>query len=245
MWRDAVLVAVAGGSLAFAGAVRNYAIDGSLLPTRSGENLFVGNCAYSSQMIPRYDLDLLPAYGAAVALRRLGLPPGSTPPSRAFDAALTHEAIAFVLANPMDTVRLKLENFFYFYDVRLIPFEPNGPDTTVTLLPDGHVRVDQPRIRSTAASLTHSVAYGFILTAALIGLWRRRRCYRTDELVLCSVGVFTLVSVVYFPTTRMRVPIDPILMAYAGCVIGPLWAWLGGGERRHREATLAAHAAQT
>ena len=38
---------------------RNYWVNGSWWPTRSGQNLYVGNSLYAPALIPDYDVDLL------------------------------------------------------------------------------------------------------------------------------------------------------------------------------------------
>ncbi len=200
--------------------IRNARIDGSILPTRNGENLFVGNNEYSDVFIPRYDLDLLPDLGTQRARARLGLLQGSEPSTRDWDRALTDEAFAFVRAQPWRALKLKIANGVYFFSPRLVPYDPMGPDTTITLLPGDTVIVHQPRRRTLLENAAHSVTYTLIAVAALVGAFRRNR-WRADALMLASLGVFTLVAIVYFPTTRMRAPVDPILMAYAGCA----WAF--------------------
>lgn len=237
MRREGATAGVVLALLLLPSTARSVRMDGSLLPTRTGENLFVGNNEYADALLPRYDLDLLPDYGSTLARKRLQLPPEREPTARDMDRALTDEALSFMAARPMRTAKAKLANLFYFFQPRLLPFEPSDSDTTITLLPDGQAIVDRARQRSLADNLSHSLAYGLVAVAALVGWASRRRQWRDDVLVLVSVGVFTLVSIIYFPTTRMRAPIDPVLMAYAGCAVG---AWLT--RRRLHSDSLAGHA---
>jgi 4-amino-4-deoxy-L-arabinose transferase-like glycosyltransferase len=221
---SAILVAATALALMAPFAARNYRLDGSLLPTRSGENLFVGNNEYADRFIPRYDLDLLPDHGVQVARARLGVSPDARVSPRELDRALTSAAFEFMREHPWRTLRLKLLNVLYFFDVRLVPIEPAGEGTTVTLGADGRVTVLNPRRRSTAASLAHSAVYAVILTGALMGLYLRRHQWRRDVLLLATLAVFAGVASIYFPTTRMRAPVDPILMVYAGCAAAAIRA---------------------
>jgi hypothetical protein len=212
-------------------AARNYRLDGSLFPTRSGENLFVGNNEYSDRFIPKYDLDLLPDYGERVARARLGVAPDARVSPRDLDRELTRAAWSFMREHPWRTLRLKLMNILYFFDVRLVPLEPMGEDTTTTLGPDGSVTVINPRRRSTAASLAHSAVYGAILIGAVTGFYLRRHHWRRDVMLLATLAVFAGVASIYFPTTRMRAPVDPVLMVYAGCAAAAILSRVRNGPR--------------
>ena len=219
-WRAAATVAATTLILVAPALVRNYRIDGSLVPTRTGANLYVGNCEYSDRLIPRYDTDLLNYSGA---VKDLNL---TTP--AAVDHALTLEAWSFMRAHPLRTLRLKLLNFVYFFDVRIVPYEALGPDSHLTILDNGGLVIERLRTRPLWMSAVHSVVYSVILIGAVAGLTLRRRLWRKDFLLLASVAVFALVSMVYFPTTRLREPIIPVLMAYAGCAASAaLTRWKG------------------
>ncbi len=228
---SALIVAATTLALLAPFAARNYRLDGSLLPTRSGENLFVGNNEYADRFIPTYDLDLLPDYAVQVAKSRLGVPPDAHVSPRELDRALTSAALTFMREHPWRTLRLKLLNVLYFFDVRLVPLEPMGDETTVTLGANGSVAVLNPRRRSTAASLAHSVVYGVILIGAMVGFYLRCHQWRRDLLLLASLAVFAGVASIYFPTTRMRAPVDPILMLYAGCTAAAILARVRNSPR--------------
>ena len=63
------------------------------------------------------------------------------------------------------------------------------------------------------------MAAAVVLVGGLIGWWGRRRDWRTDLLLLATLVLVTVTAGVYFPTTRLRATIDPILMVYAACAV--------------------------
>lgn len=211
--------------------IHAHRVEGAWLPTRNGENLYVGNNAYAAQMLPRFDLDLLPDVGEAAVRSRLGVAPGAPVDPATMDRSLSAIAIGYMLERPARTVVAKAKNLAYYFSPRLVPYEPNGPETTLEISPNGRVAVHNPRLRPLVFELAHAGACALVFAAALAGWIQRRRLANageilrvahTDALLLFSIVVFALVAVVYFPTTRMRAPIDPIFMAYAGGAFGAL-----------------------
>jgi hypothetical protein len=69
----------------------------------------------------------------------------------------------------------------------------------------------------------HSLVHGITALAALVGVFVRRRDRRRDAFPWLALVTFTVVSAVYFPTTRMRAPVEFVLILFAGC--GGAWAW--------------------
>jgi hypothetical protein len=62
-----------------------------------------------------------------------------------------------------------------------------------------------------------------MLILAIAGARRRHAAGRTgvlDAVLFASLASLTVVSALYFPTTRMSAPLDPMLMAYAACAFG-------------------------
>ena len=194
---------------------RTYRMDGTLLPSRNGEDLYVGNNPYGFAMIPRDDLDLL----VEPAHRAIELDAGRRLSPAELNREYTTRAVAFMTSNGWRTLGAKIANVYYLFQPRLVPYQPAGPETAITFLPDGRYRVERPRQRSAPQELAHAIAYGGVLAAGLVGLFRRRRLWREDALILLSILVVTAVASVYFPTTRIRAPLDPALMAYAACAI--------------------------
>ena len=65
----------------------------------------------------------------------------------------------------------------------------------------------------------------FVLPFALAGLWIVVRGARRwfESLPAMTIVLFTLVSIVYWGSLRLRVPVEPLMMLYAGVGIGAVW----------------------
>ena len=89
--------------------MRNYSLTGSVSPTRSGINLYIGNSPHSASLLPTYDLDLLEpeAYERFVEARP-GLDQDAASFDAAFDALLTRLAVRHMLADPPQTAARRL-----------------------------------------------------------------------------------------------------------------------------------------
>lgn len=195
--------------------------DGSFVPTRDGENLFVGNCEYSDRFIPAYDVDFLVEHGVDVAARAIGVAPGEA--SRgALDDEMRRQALAFIRAHPWRTLKLKVMNVAYLFQPRIVPYVPWGPSSSVTFLPDGNFRIERPRERDRRAELAHGLVHTFVLVTGLIGLVRRRRDWRQDLPLWMALLTVTAGAVVYFPSTRIAAPVMFVWMFYSGCALATL-----------------------
>jgi hypothetical protein len=223
-WRRGLVAATIAAVLIGPLMVRTFRLERSILPTRQGENLYVGNNAYAAQMIPRYDLDLLSGEGAVLVRARLGLAPDADVPPAVLDHELTSEALRYLAADPRRALKAKAMNVVYFFDPRIVPYEPMDDDTTLSVTGDGRIVIDQPRVRPAWQNIAHTVAWVPVLVLGVAGMWRRYRLGRMGDLdVVClaSVAALTAVAAIYFPTTRMRMPLDPLFMAYAACALPP------------------------
>lgn len=204
--------------------VRNYRIDGSLVETRHGESLFVANCEYSDRFIPTYDVDFLVPYAEARAREQAGLDPRASgeAAANAIDDAEAELAWEFIKAHPWRTLRLRLLNVLYLFHPRIVPFVPWGPGGQVVFLPDGGFRVESARTRGLVQELAHTVSYSAIALVAIVGVMlRRRELFRRDRILSWTVLSFVVVYSIYFPTTRLRMPMEFVLMFYAGCAVSP------------------------
>jgi hypothetical protein len=224
-WRSGLTAAAIVAAFVTPFVVRTHRLEGAWAPTRQGENLYVGNNAYAAQMIPRYDLDLLPPVGEARVRQRLGLGPDAPIAPAVLDRELSREAWDYLRADPWRAVKAKTMNVLYFFDPRIVPLEGLSEDTTFAVTPQGRVVIEHARKRARWQSAAHSILYSAMLILAIAGARRRQAAGRTgdlDAVLLASLVSLTLVSAVYFPTTRMRAPLDPMLMAYAACAAGAI-----------------------
>jgi 4-amino-4-deoxy-L-arabinose transferase-like glycosyltransferase len=228
--------------------IRNYRLNGSMWPTRSGLNLFIGNSEYTAAMLPEHSPDLLMPYANATitaervsdterSLLRFNVQrapdvPGWRAPAllasspeeeRVIDARLMRLALDYIKANPAEIAWLKVKNLAYFFWPRLVPSRVPLPETEVALEGDGRVRVEHSPVRATLDELAYSIPYLFVLAAALPGVWSRRRSLHLDACLWCIVASFVITHAVYFPATRYRAPMEFVLLFYAAVGID---AWL-------------------
>jgi 4-amino-4-deoxy-L-arabinose transferase-like glycosyltransferase len=203
--------------------IRNHGLNGSLLPTRSGINLFIGNSHYVPALLPAQSPDALQAYAESIAVQH-GIPVPSSGPAdqKAADALFTRLAIQEVRERPGGILWLKLRNIGYFFWPRLVPEYLLTEDTTVTLEPDGRVRIDNSPVRPWIEHLAYTVPYLVLAFAALAGLWIRGRDIRRDLLLWAIVLTFLAAGVVYFPATRYRAPAEFVLLFYAAVAVDAL-----------------------
>jgi hypothetical protein len=222
-WRSGLAAAAIVAAFITPFVVRTYRLEGAWAPTRQGENLYVGNNPYAAQMIPRYDLDLLPPAGEARVRERLGLTADAPIAPAVLDRELSREAWRYLKADPWRAVKAKSMNVLYFFDPRIVPLEGLSDDTTFSVTAEGRVVIEHARKRPLWQSAAHSLAYSAVLILAIAGAGRRfasGRAIDLDAVLLASAASLTIVSAIYFPTTRMRAPLDPLLMAYAACAFG-------------------------
>jgi hypothetical protein len=203
--------------------VRNYSLIDGAWPTRSGENLFHGNSAYTAAMLPRYNLDLLAEYGQAmVAQRRPDLGKFFTSDTghdvmadREIHETFTKLAWEQIESQPLQTIALSLWKCAYFFWPRAVPSHQISADTTIEFASDGQVQVKNSPERPWTADLAYTVSYSVVAAAAVAGIWIRRSALGADAILWCIVLTFVLVAMVYFPATRQRVPMEFVLLFYA------------------------------
>jgi hypothetical protein len=198
-------------------AVRNYALNGSLVPTRSGLNLFLSNSEY--ELLPAYGPDLLEGYADSIVARE-GLDRLSASPAldRAKDELFTRYAIEQMRRHPFRTVWRKLKNASYLFSPRLIPFRESTDETRIVLAEGGTFRVACSPLRSLFSQLAYSVPYGFVLAMIAAAFYWREVDLRRDAILWCIVVTFAVVHALYFPAIRYRVPMEFVLLFY--CAVG-------------------------
>ena len=203
--RSAVALFIVAAAIALPFTLRNHALNGTWWPTRSGVNLYIGNSARTSEVLPRDDLDLLQR-DAAAAIRAKAPALESLPPldqERETDRFLTREALAFMTAHPAETFRRKVLNVWYLLSPAVVPYRALNPETGV------------PQDRPRAEIAIYAVSTSVVLILAAFGVYRRRFCWRADAILLAIALVIAAVNVVYVPATRYRAPMEFVLLFYA------------------------------
>jgi hypothetical protein len=197
-------------------AIRNYGLNGSLLPTRGGVNLFIGNGEYASALLPDHSPDILQSYARTVgqthgaAVNVFGIHD-----SAAADRMFTRLTLQHVAARPLETLWLKLRNALYFFWPRLVPAYVHTERTYVVLGPGGEARVENSVPRPSVDHAVYTASWLVTMAAAAVGLWRRRRALESDLILLTTLAVFLAAGIVYFPATRYRAPVEFVLLFYA------------------------------
>jgi hypothetical protein len=206
-------------------AVRNYALNGSMLPTRSGLNLFLSNSPYTSSIFPGYGPDILGEYAWSV-LEGAARPPLPESPAleRQRDAEWTALALQEMRRHPLRTAGLKARNVLYFFSPRLVPYHEPTDATRILLGENGQFQVENSPPRRTTHQVIYAVSYTPVLALAIAGVWLRRRDIGRDAILWAVLVTFVAAHALYFPTTRYRVPIEFVLLFYASVALD---RWIG------------------
>ncbi len=203
--------------LVFPLLLRNYRLDGSFLLTRSGLNFFEANGPYSDKMIPAYSTDLLNVY----AYDLLGKEPKEKPFTEAgqVDRFFTHKALQFIKENPFRTLKLKLLNPVYLFHPRIVPYHGLTENTRLLFDETGGFRVENFSSREPVGEWAHTIAYSLIFLTAIYGVFLRKNQLERDTVLWVVILGFVIVYSVYFPTTKLRAPMDFTLMFYSACAL--------------------------
>ncbi len=202
--------------------LRNAALNGWPLPTRSGLNLFISNSPYTPDLMPDYGPDILVPYANTVIEPA---PATLTTPEqeRYRDVAWSRAARAAASRNAAAIAWLKVRNLFYFFSPRLVPTHNPSPNMEIALGAGGASTVTGSPPRSRADEWIYALSYGPVLALAVIGVYRRRRLLSRDAILWCVLGTFAITHAVYFPTTRYRVVVEFVLLVYAAVALNA-WA---------------------
>jgi dolichyl-phosphate-mannose-protein mannosyltransferase len=219
-WRAAAVLAGVSLMVVAPYAARNHALNGAILSTRSGLNLFISNSPYTSKIFPDHGPDVLGDYVHAMAQSH-GIPDG--PPSavleRARDVMWTRLAFEQMVRNPADVIRMKANNVALFFSPRLVPYHDQTEATRLLIAGDGRVTVENAPPRPWKYEFVFAASYGPVLALALIGVWLRRNDLGDDAILWCILLTFVAVHAVYFPTTRYRVPVEFVFLFYAAVAL--------------------------
>jgi hypothetical protein len=198
-------------------AIRDYSLNGSLVPTRSGLNLFLSNSQY--ELVPDYGPDLLEDYADTLVQREgLDLVPASPALDRAKNDLFTRYAIEEMRRHPLATLCRKVENALYLFSPRLVPYHETMDGTRIVLGEGGAFRVEDSPPRPLLNQLAYSVPYGFVIAMIVAAFYWREVDFHRDAILWCIVATFAFVHMLYFPAIRYRVPMEFVLLFY--CAVG-------------------------
>jgi hypothetical protein len=219
-WRYAAAFALPALLLVAPYGLRNYALNGSTLPTRSGLNLFISNSAHTATVFPEYGPDILQDYAFDVLDMEMRIDtPRSPSVERDQDAIWTRLAIEQVRQHPLRIAGLKVRNVLYFFSPRLVPYHEPTEQTRIAFGDDGRFAVTDSPPRRLSHELVYAASYTPVLALACAGVWLRRRILGRDAILWCVLVTFVAAHVVYFPMTRYRVPVEFVLLFYAAVTL--------------------------
>jgi hypothetical protein len=235
--RAAGLFLIAAAVFSLPLVARSYVVSGSVWPTRSGLNLYIGNSPYTAVLLPNHDLDLLEEYAAADAAAELGDRALESPDfRRAVDVALTRHAVSYMAAHPLRTLGEKVRNLGHLLSPRLVPFFTAADDTRA-IDRSGELIVENARRRPAIEHIAYSAFFTPVLIAALIGVYVRRARLGRDAVLWCVAASVVTVHAIYSPATRYRAPMEFVLLFYAAAALS---AGLGVRQERLRRGQDAA-----
>ena len=222
--RAALALAAAALAMFAPYAIRNYALNGAILPTRTGVNLLVSNSEYTQAMVPKYHADLLEEYAESLLVRDgIGSENGLTPAlERRQDVALTRYAWADMRRRPIELLSLRAKYAFYFLGPFLIPYQAPGETPAIELEEGGRARVTGYLPRPLWERAVYTASYAPLLALAICALVRRRARHPREAILWCVAGTFVAAHTVFFPATRYRVPMDFVLLYYAAIELDAL-----------------------
>lgn len=215
-------------------AVRNYSLNGEVMPARAGINLFIANSEYSSGVIADYGPDILLPYARSrLAAEGLADLPDTPQAEQQGDAAYRRLALAQIRLHPVDTLRLKILNVFTFFSPVLVPHRDTSAATEIRLGEDGQSTVLYSIPRPLSHRIMYSLSYSAVIALAGLGFYRRRHDLAADAILWCVLLTFAAVHAVYFPSTRYRAPVDFVFLFYASVGVDAFV----GARRQFRKAS--------
>lgn len=232
-------VALVGGVVLVPWVVRNYDVYHGFVPmtTTSGANFWQGN----SEFTVRYFRAGYDVQWTAPTLETVDLY------SREADAERFAQGMQFLRENPDKIPELLWVKFLVYWSIditpRLNPVEgklpplnydgtpivEEGAEGTDDLALGGLPPGDPVGAYSTptfdAGRIVHRFYFGALFVLAVVGVIVSARYWREVSLLWFVQISMTLVYVAFHPSTRYRVPTDPLLFVFSAYALVWLWAW--------------------
>jgi hypothetical protein len=239
-WKQTILrllpVALIGAVVLVPWIVRNYEIFGAFVPmtTTSGANFWQGNSEYTVRYFRAgYDVQW-----TSPELKT------EDPNSREADAERFALALQYLRDNPGKIPELLWVKFLVYWSIdiapRLNPVEGELPpldyegnvtpetdasgDLSLEGLPPGDpvTAYSEPLFDQIGRTI-HRYYYGVLFLLALAGIALSVRHWREVSLLWFVQVSMTLVYVFFHPSTRYRVPTDPLLFLFSAYAL--VWLW--------------------
>ncbi len=245
-------VALVGGLVLLPWIARNYGIYNAFVPmtTTSGANFWQGNSQYT------------------VAVFRAGYDVQWTSPdlqtedlnSREADAERFALALAYLRENPDKIPELLWVKFLVHWSIDIAPrYNPvegqlppldyqgdveitAGDDGGMTMegLPPGDpVALYSEGLFDQVGRLVHRFYWGGLFALGLVGVALSARHWREVSLLWFVQISMTLVYVAFHPSTRYRVPSDPLFFLFSAYTLVWVWSWWRARQRQGEAAALS------
>lgn len=229
-------VALIGGAVLVPWIVRNYGVYNGFVPmtTTSGANFWQGNSEYTVRYFRAgYDVQW-----TAPTLETEDLY------SREADAERFALALQFWRDNPDKIPELLWVKFLVYWSIDITPrlnpvegklpplnydgtpiMEEDGNDFALGGLPPGDPVGAYSTPTFDAGRMIHRYYFGVLFVLALVGVVVSARYWREVSLLWFVQISMTLVYVAFHPSTRYRVPTDPLLFVFSAYTVVWMWAW--------------------
>lgn len=227
--------------------VRNYAVYGQFVPVamNGGENLYQGN-----------NPQTVPVFRAGYDVQWIA-PPADLPPAQGMtlerNAALAEAAWSYLGSNPQAIPELIWTKLLVHWSIPITParnpvagelprFDYQGNAISSTdedgnleiggLPPGDPVDVYSSSLFDIVGRTVHLVYFGALFLLSLLGMWLTRAEWRDVSLIWIVQIATTIIYVMFHPSTRYRVPTDPLLFIFAASALIALVLWQRSGARQ-------------
>lgn len=235
-------VAVIGGLVVVPWIARNYAEFHAFIPmtTTSGANFWQGNSRYT---VPYFRAGYDVQWTSPDVMQTQDLT------SQAADAERFAQAFQYLRENPAQIPELLWVKFQVYWSVDIAPrYNPTAGQRlslddqgSVVVETGGHVNLthganDPVNLYSDSlfdqiGRTVHRLYFGALLLLALVGIVVSARGWREVALLWFLQISMTLVYLAFHPSTRYRVPTDPLLFVFSAYALVWTWQWL---QRKRR-----------
>ncbi|MGH9310203.1 MAG: hypothetical protein ACRD1U_12560 [Vicinamibacterales bacterium] len=212
LWRQALVAAVVMVAIVLPWSIRSHRAGNGVFPTTLGQYLYLSTSIHAVGVVPIYDIGLLMRFAHFRLDEALG-EPRSVHSEGLADRILARRALEFAVTHPVETVALKLQNLLWIPAPILLPRNATSEYTHAAMI-DGRMQLTGVERRPWTWEVLHTSFRSIVLFAAIAGLRRRREF--DDAILLIVLISETIVHTVLFPTTRLLVVFEAVVMVYAG-----------------------------
>lgn len=211
--------------------VRNFSVYGQFVPL---------SVTGGGTLVQGFHPQTLEYLRAGYDVQWLGDPVEGLPPnSPEADRVQVVRAIAFIQNNSDQLPELVWQKFLAYWSIEIFPranptISPSGEVEIVTLAEDDPVNAYSGGLLDQVGRPVHVIYFGGLLLLALVGVVVNRHTWRDTSLILFAQLSMTLVYLIFHPSTRYRVPTDPLLFLFSAAAL--IWLW---GQFRRLNPALA------